>query len=214
MRCLPFYFFFLHFSLYSLLPVLHQHGCCIINFGVGDHWQYFTVASNCQDGQHPSFLQPFPEGSSNPWSYILPPRQHVSYLVCQLRGQLLSTSVTAETTIKWQKNAIGCPQARSKSCWKGCPLADHKDSLSFLFPAKHLKEEEEEVAETSGGTRTTISDCCNCSPELWHSSQRLRHYLHKTRNCCLLCSYQFIAVKAINWHWTPFLPAYPWPLTT
>lgn len=118
------------------------------------------------------------------------------------------TAVTAETTIKWQKNAFGCPQERPKSCWKDCALADHKDSLSFLFPAIPLKEEEEKVAEASGGTRTTISDCCNCSQELWHSSQRLKHYLHKMHNCCLLCSYQFIAVKAINWQWTPFLPCF------
>jgi len=53
---------------------------------------------------------------------------------------------------------FGCPEARWKSCWKGCSLADHKYSVSLPFPARHLKDQgEEKMAETSGEIRTTTS---------------------------------------------------------
>lgn len=71
-------------------------------------------------------------------------------------------------------------------------LADQKDSVSLQFPAKHLKDHgEEKMAETSGETRTTTSDCCNCSWELWHPRQTLKHTIctkYVTAACSALTS--------------------------
>lgn len=101
-------FFFFHFPLHSFLPGLHQQGCCIIVSGCCGPLAILYCCWQLPGCMTPIFSATLTEGSCDPPSCILPPWQHVSHLGYQLS----TSSVTAETIIKWQKNVFGCAEAR------------------------------------------------------------------------------------------------------
>lgn len=106
-------YIFFHFRLHSLFPGLHQKGCCIIVFGCCGPLAILTVAGNCQGAWHPFFPQPFLKEAVIHWVASchlgsMSPTWHTS----SWASSLSTSSVTAETIIKWQKNVFGCPEAR------------------------------------------------------------------------------------------------------